>query len=76
MEKMWKIWNPVPMYKEEDETINHFIGKCPKWFEQRGRFFNTFYASVSEIQDTATLTSIVNFAKATGRLDPNFEPPE
>jgi ribonuclease HI len=70
------ISKTCPFCKEEDETINHFIGKCPKWFEQRGRFFNTFYASVSEIQDTATLTSIVNFAKATGRLDPNFEPPE
>ena len=70
------ISKTCPFCKEEDETINHYIGKCPKWFEQRGRYFNTFYASISDIQDTAKLTTIINFAKATGRLDPNFQPPE
>ena len=53
-------------------TINHFIGKCPRWFELRGRFFNTYYASLSEIQDTSSLTNLINFASATGRLDPDF----
>ena len=61
-----------PFCKEEDETINHFIGKCPKWFELRGRFFNTYYASLSEIQDTSSLTNLINFVSATGRLDPDF----
>jgi ribonuclease HI len=70
------ISKTCPFCKEEDETINHFIGKCPKWFVQRGHYFNTFYASASEIQDTASLTSIINFAKATRRLDTDFEPPK
>ena len=70
------ISKTCPFCKEEDETINHFIGKCPKWFELRGRYFNTFYASISEIQDTSNLTNIVNFVNATGRLDPGFALPE
>ena len=37
---------------------------------------NTYYASLSEIQGTSNLTNIVNFAKATGRLDPDFTVPE
>jgi ribonuclease HI len=70
------ISKTCPFCKEEDETINHFIGKCPKWFKLRGRYFNTFYASLSEIQDTFNLTNIVNFVNATGRLDPGFVIPE
>ena len=66
------ISKTCPFCKEEDETINHFIGKCPRWFELRGRFFNTYYASLSEIQDTSSLTNLINFASATGRLDPDF----
>jgi ribonuclease HI len=65
-----------PLCNYEDETISHFIGKCPKWFEHRGRYFNTFYASISEIQDTFNLTNIVNYASATGRLNPGFKLPE
>jgi len=67
---------PVPFCKEEDETIIHFVGKCPKWVKERGLYFNTFYASLSEIQDNFSITKLVNFAKATGRLDPNFKLPE
>ena len=73
--KPYSTSKTCPFCEEEDETINHFIGKCPKWFTQRGLYFNTFYASLSEIQDTSSLTKIVNFANATGRLDPNFEMP-
>ena len=70
------ISKTCPFCKEEDETISHFIGKCPRWFALRGRYFNTFYASLSEIQDTSNLTNIINFANATGRLNPGFELPE
>ncbi|MEC9321196.1 MAG: hypothetical protein VX869_03345 [Chloroflexota bacterium] len=64
-----------PFCQEEDETINHFIGKCPQWAALRGQFFNTFYASTSEILDMVNLNKIIQYAKATRRLDPDFEPP-
>ena len=35
----------------EDETTNHFIGQCPMWFNKRGRYFNCYYTSVSEIDE-------------------------
>ena len=70
------ISRTCPFCKEEDETITHFVGKCPKWVKERGLYFNTFYASLSEIQDNSSITKLVNFAKATGRLDPNFKLPE
>ena len=70
------ISKTCPFCKEEDETISHFVGKCPKWMKERALYFNTFYASLSEIQETSSITQIVNFANATRRLDPNFKLPE
>ena len=66
------ISRTCPFCKEEDETITHFVGKCPKWVKERGLYFNTFYASLSEIQDNFSITKLVNLANATGRLDPNL----
>ena len=65
-----------PFCQEEDETINHYVGKCPRWFVQRGQYFNTYYASISEIMDRSSLTKLIQFARATGRLEPNFESPD
>ena len=39
----------------DDETINHFIGQCSMWFNKRGRYFNCYYTSVSEIADNCWL---------------------
>ena len=60
-----------PYCLEEDESINHFIGKCPQWSAQRGKYFNTFYASISDIVDANSIYNIIDFAKATKRLDTN-----
>ena len=52
----------------EEETVNHFLGQCPKWSHQRGTFFNSFYLSSSDIVDSFSLTTILNFINDTKRL--------
>ena len=41
----------------EKETMNHFIGQCPKWSYQRGGYFESFYLSVTDIVDKFSLPS-------------------
>ena len=59
-----------PHCEMEDETVTHFMGRCPKWSAQRGAYFNTFYTNISEIADNNTLNEIVNYINATKRLVP------
>ena len=53
----------------DDETINHFIGQCPMWFNKRGRYFNCYYTSVSEIADNFHLDKIVGYICSTNRFN-------
>ena len=69
------ISKTCPFCNVEDETINHFIDKCPQWAVLRGRFFNTFYASSSDIMDTMSIHKIIDFARATKRLNPDSKVP-
>ena len=59
-----------PHCKMEDETVTHFMGRCPKWSAMRGAYFNTFYTNISDIADNNTLNEIVNYINATKRLVP------
>ena len=52
----------------EEETVNHFLGQCPRWSLQRGAFFNSYYLSSSEIADSFPLSTILNFTNDTKRL--------
>ncbi|KAL5258270.1 hypothetical protein ACHWQZ_G013047 [Mnemiopsis leidyi] len=58
-----------PHCSMEEETMNHFIGQCPMWFNRRGRFFNCHYASVSEIADRFPLRKIVGYICSTNRFN-------
>ena len=40
-----------PQCSMDEESINDFIEQSPMWFNKRGRFFNCYYTSVSEIAD-------------------------
>ena len=53
----------------DDETINHFIGQCPMWFNRRGRFFNCYYTSVSDVADKFPLRKIVDYICSTNRFN-------
>ena len=49
--------------------MNQFIGQCPMWFNRRGRFFNCYYTSVSEIADRFLLRKIVGYLCSTNRIN-------
>ena len=63
------ISKSCPHCDMEDETINHFIGQCRMWFNKRGRYFNCFYASVSEVVDNFSLDKIVGFICSINHLN-------
>ena len=52
----------------EKETMNHFIGQCPKWSYQRGGYFESFYLSVTDLVDKFSLKRINGFIQATKRF--------
>ena len=52
----------------EEETMNHFIGQCPKWSYQRGGYFESFYLSVTDLVDKFSLKRITGFIQATKRF--------
>ena len=67
--KPQSITKICPHCSMEEETINHFIGQCPMWFNRRGRFFNCYYTSVSEIADRFPLRKIVGYICSTNRFN-------
>ena len=67
--KPQNITKICPHCSMEEETINHFIGQCPMWFNRRGRFFNCYYTSVSEIADRFPLRKIVGYICSTNRFN-------
>ena len=58
-----------PHCNMDEETMNHFIGHCPMWFYRRGRYFNCYYASVSEIADNFSLQKIFSYICSTNRFN-------
>ena len=58
-----------PHCSMEEETMNHFIGQCPMWFNRRGRFFNCYYTSISEVADRIPLKNIVGYICSTNRFN-------
>ena len=58
-----------PHCSMDDETINHFIGQCPMWFNRRGRYFNCYYTSVSDVADKFPLKKIVDYIVSTNRFN-------
>ena len=67
--KPQSITKICPHCSMEEETINHFIGQCPMWFNRRGRFFNCYYTSVSEIADRFPLKKIVGYICSKNRFN-------
>ena len=68
-----------PLCEYDEETVGHFVGQCPALAGHRGRFFNTYYASLSEIFENHSIDVIVKYANSTKRLiikdnDPQQEP--
>ena len=48
-----------PHCSMEEETMNHFIGQCPMWFNRRGRFWLATHLSPRARAFTCGLTSSI-----------------
>ena len=53
---------------DEDETIEHFIAKCPKWAFLRLQYLNCCHGNINTISDNNTLSEIILFIKKTKRF--------
>jgi len=70
------ISKTCPFCQCGDETVSHYLGSCPRWARLRAQYLNTYYDSSSTIMDNSNLKNIINFAKASRRLDTDFESPD
>jgi ribonuclease HI len=70
------ISKTCPFCQDEDETVNHYLGACPRWSSLRAQYLNTYYDSSSNIMDNSNLKNIIHFAKASRRLDIDFVSPD
>ena len=57
-----------PNCEYEKETVNHFLGQCPAFAQQRGEIFNSFYLSASDIFENHSILKIVKYAAKTKRF--------
>ena len=52
---------------DEDETIEHFIGKCPKWAFLRLQYLDCCHGNINTISDNSTLSEIILYIEKTKR---------
>ena len=64
-----KVPKTCPHCLMAEETINHFIGQCPKWSYQRGGYFDSFYLSATDVADRFSLPRIVGYINSTKRFN-------
>ena len=66
--KPGKISKTCPYCFDSDETIDHYMGRCPMWSYQRCTFFGSFSLNVTDISDNHTLSVILQFINTTKRM--------
>ena len=57
-----------PNCTDTEETVAHYIGKCPAYSRIRGDTLGTYYDSINNIMDNNNIDLIINFALKTKRL--------
>ena len=71
LKKLNPAVNPTcPLCGCEDETVSHFLGKCPSLGSIRAEYFGTYYCAGTDIFDNHKLSRIVSYAHRTMRLEP------
>ena len=58
-----------PYCLEEDETLLHYIGRCPKWAMERYQYLGNFQTNFHILRHNKTLQEIIKFIKVTQRFD-------
>jgi ribonuclease HI len=57
-----------PKCELEDETVEHFLGRCPFYAATRFEVFEEYYSTMTRIFEKHTIQQIVMYANKTGRL--------
>ena len=61
LKKLNPAVNPTcPLCGCEDETVSHFLGKCPSLGSIRAEYFGTYYCAGTDIFDNHKLSRIVS----------------
>ena len=68
-----KIPKTCPHCLSAEETIDHYIGYCPKWSATRSAFFQSFYLSVEDLVENFSIFDILGFIRSTGRFKATTE---
>ena len=53
---------------DEDETVEHFIAKCPKWAFLRLQYLDCCHGNINTISDNNTLSEIILYIEKTKRF--------
>ena len=54
-----KISKTCPHCLAAEKTTNHYIGQCPKWSAQRITVFDSFYPSLSELEEDSSIFGLM-----------------
>ena len=64
------VQSTCPLCESEEETVSHFLGKCPSLGSIRAEYFGTYFCTGTDIFDRFKISRIVSYAHRTGRLEP------
>ena len=57
-----------PHCDEENETVTHLLGHCPRLWQLRVEYFDAHYTSAKDIADRYSLNHIISYVLKSGRL--------
>ena len=61
--------NLCPMCNLETENVDHCLAKCPIFYNQRQKYFDTHFATLTEIIKNNTIKNILKYVIETKRLE-------
>ena len=53
----------------ETENVDHYLAKCPIFYNQRQKYFDTHFTTLTEIIENNTIKNILKYVMETKRLE-------
>ena len=53
----------------ETENVDHYLAKCPIFYNQRKKYFDTHFTAPTEIIKSNSIKNIQKYVMETGRLE-------